>query len=288
MCSPAHSTPRRTGRWGAPSLFRPPAAEQNRAEPFFCCCCVPGPRPPSSVLTDQIDGLPGFQIPSPFVLSLSLITTDLPLSLPPDCPSLFLPPPQPVRERIPPTSNYEHQAVLLFGIAIPSAWPPLVCLPACLPACFCLSCICVGRSSQLNQLNESSRFTRFGVLRRSRKARGTGSQSLQASMRPPSPAQPWNILPLKPCLRTTADGRSAPVPLPSLKNSKACYSVPVSWQQTQSARLRDEPSKPRCSNLLLLAAASTSDGRLVPALPHHSDWWPCLGNGGKGDGENFL
>lgn len=45
----------------------------------------------------------------------------------------------------------------------------VVCLPACLPACFCVSCICVGRSSQLN---ESSRFTRFGVLRRSPKARG--------------------------------------------------------------------------------------------------------------------
>lgn len=109
-----------------------------------------------------------------------------------------------------------QKTVLPTKIAIPTSGL-VVCLPASLPAWFCLSCIFVGRSSQLTQLNESSRFARFGVLRRSPKARGTGSQSLQASMRPLNSAQPWNILPPKPCLRTTADGRSAPVPLPSLK-----------------------------------------------------------------------
>lgn len=179
---------------------------------------------------------------------MSLIAADLPPSSPPNCPLPALP------VSFPPSICCSTRATNTGTVrpAFGDSYPSFVCLNVCMPACFCLSCRCVGRSSQLN---ESSRFARFGVLRRSPKARGTGSQSLQASMRPPP--QPWNVLHYQPnlALRTTADGRSAPVPLPSLENSKGCYLVPVSWQQTQSARLRDEPSNPRCSDLCLLAAA---------------------------------
>lgn len=216
MCSPAHSTPRRTGHLGAPSL--PPAC--TRAEPSRTLFLLL-PRPPASSshapgLADQTKSTDCRGFKSRLL-----------------CPV--------VDRRRPPLAPSQLSLPHLYGLCVTCAGVSLddvelptpktvlptktaipthclvVCLPACLPACFCLSCIFVGRSSQLTQLNESSRFARFGVLRRSPKARGTGSQSLQASMRPPNPAQPWNILPPKPCLRTTADGRSAPVPLPSLK-----------------------------------------------------------------------
>lgn len=233
----------------------------------------------------HVDGLPGFQVPSS--LFLCVVDCSRPPSLVSSRPSLTRPlrsSPFPLLQY----SGHEHRR----SQSCSSKYLPIVCSPAYLPAYFRLSCRCVSRSSQLN---ESSRFARFGVLRRSPKARGTGSQSLQASMRPPNPAQPWNVLHYQPnlALRTTADGRSAPVPLPSLKNSKGCYLVPVSWQQTQSARLRDEPRQTELFRPLPTCRRSsserTSDGRFITAPPAP----PSLlvmprGPGGQGNGGNFL
>lgn len=165
----AQPTPPPSAHRALGSSFSSARLQLSRTEPNpFPAAAVPRPELPRPA---RVDGLPGFQVPSlPPACVLSLIAADLPRSLPTAswlCLSLDIQLPT----RLAPVHPY-------------ACLSPFVCPPVCLPVSV-LSCICVGRSSQLAQLNESSRFARFGVLRRSPKARGTGSQSLQTSMRPP-------------------------------------------------------------------------------------------------------
>lgn len=180
------------------------------------------------------------------------------------------------------------KTVLPTEIAIPT--PGLVvCLPACLPACFCLSCIFVGRSSQLTQLNESSRFARFGVLRRSPKARGTGSQSLQTSMRPPQSRStlehsPTQTLPSDDGGRTVCACASAkPQDLPRAAIWSLCHGNKLNlpgFEMSQASR-----AVPTSGCLPPPLTREISDGRLVASPPTQNSLVECPGNGRAGEGE---